>query len=112
MVFLILLILEYRGKKTATNRQGCPCTLSKSSAFEVYTPVLATYPRACHKFRGDCNKPSIKGWNGKDLYASGGSQGGLQTIWAAACGEGVTFARSSITWCFFISAVYFSAVAI
>ena len=42
---------------------------------------------------------TVEGWNGKDLYASGGSQGGLQTIWAAACGEGVTFARSSITWC-------------
>ncbi len=38
-------------------------------------------------------------WNGRDLYASGGSQGGLQTIWAAACGEGVTLAESSITWC-------------
>ncbi len=42
---------------------------------------------------------SVKGWNGKDLVASGGSQGGLQTIWAAGCGEGVTRAESSITWC-------------
>ena len=42
---------------------------------------------------------TLKGWNGKDLYASGGSQGGLQTIWAAACGEGVTRADSRITWC-------------
>ena len=42
---------------------------------------------------------TIKGWNGKDLYASGGSQGGLQTIWAAGCGEGVTRAESGITWC-------------
>ena len=25
-------------------------------------------------------------WDGKNLYASGGSQGGLQTIWAAGCG--------------------------
>ncbi len=38
-------------------------------------------------------------WNGKDLVASGGSQGGLQTIWAAGCGEGLTRAESSITWC-------------
>lgn len=38
-------------------------------------------------------------WNGTDIIASGGSQGGLQTIWAAGCGEGVTDARSSITWC-------------
>ena len=42
---------------------------------------------------------TIKGWNGRDLIASGGSQGGLQTIWAAACGEGVTRAESCITWC-------------
>jgi cephalosporin-C deacetylase-like acetyl esterase len=42
---------------------------------------------------------TLDGWNGKDLYASGGSQGGLQTIWAAACGEGVTKADSGITWC-------------
>ena len=38
-------------------------------------------------------------WNGKDLRARGGSQGGLQTIWAAGCGEGVTQADSGITWC-------------
>jgi cephalosporin-C deacetylase-like acetyl esterase len=42
---------------------------------------------------------TLKGWNGKDLVASGGSQGGLQTIWAAGCGEGVTLAESGITWC-------------
>ena len=42
---------------------------------------------------------TIKDWNGKDLIASGGSQGGLQTIWAAGCGEGVTRAESGITWC-------------
>ena len=42
---------------------------------------------------------TVKGWNGKDLIARGGSQGGLQTIWAAACGEGVTRAESCVTWC-------------
>lgn len=42
---------------------------------------------------------TVEGWNGKELIASGGSQGGLQTIWAAACGEGVTRAESGITWC-------------
>ena len=42
---------------------------------------------------------TIKGWNGKDIIAVGGSQGGLQTIWAAGCGEGVTRAESGITWC-------------
>ena len=42
---------------------------------------------------------TLRGWNGKDLLASGGSQGGLQTIWAAGCGEGVTRAECGITWC-------------
>ena len=42
---------------------------------------------------------TVKGWDGKNLIASGGSQGGLQTIWAAGCGEGVTLAESNITWC-------------
>ena len=42
---------------------------------------------------------TLNGWDGERLIASGGSQGGLQTIWAAGCGEGVTLAESGITWC-------------
>ena len=42
---------------------------------------------------------TVEGWNGRDLIACGGSQGGLQTIWASGCGEGVTRAESSVTWC-------------
>ena len=42
---------------------------------------------------------TVEGWDGVNLEASGGSQGGLQTIWAAACGEGVTLANSEVTWC-------------
>ena len=42
---------------------------------------------------------SLDGWNGRDVRANGGSQGGLQTIWAAGCGEGVLRANSDITWC-------------
>ena len=38
-------------------------------------------------------------WNGKDLIASGGSQGGLQTMWVAALDQDVTVALPSITWC-------------
>ncbi len=38
-------------------------------------------------------------WNGKGLTVSGGSQGGLQTIWAAALDPDVTNADSGITWC-------------
>ena len=38
-------------------------------------------------------------WNKKDLIVSGGSQGGLQTMWAAALDQDVTVAQPSITWC-------------
>lgn len=38
-------------------------------------------------------------WNGKVLSASGASQGGLQTIWAASLDPDVTDAVSIITWC-------------
>ncbi|MBQ3314727.1 MAG: acetylxylan esterase [Kiritimatiellae bacterium] len=39
-----------------------------------------------------------KGWNGRDVQVTGGSQGGLQAIWAAACGEGVTYAEIGVPW--------------
>lgn len=38
-------------------------------------------------------------WNGKDLIVAGGSQGGLQTMWAAALDPDVTEAYPYITWC-------------
>ena len=38
-------------------------------------------------------------WDGKNLIAFGGSQGGLQTMWAAALDQDVTIASPSITWC-------------
>ncbi len=38
-------------------------------------------------------------WDGKDLRAHGGSQGGLQTIWAAGLDPDVTQADSAVTWC-------------
>lgn len=37
-------------------------------------------------------------WNGKDLIVEGGSQGGLQTSWAAGLDKDVTLARPFITW--------------
>lgn len=42
---------------------------------------------------------SFPEWNGRDLIASGGSMGGLQTIWAAGIDSAVTLARPSIPWC-------------
>lgn len=41
---------------------------------------------------------SLPEWNGKDLVAEGGSQGGLQTVWAAGLDPDVSLARPSITW--------------
>ncbi len=38
-------------------------------------------------------------WDGKNLRANGGSQGGLQTVWAAALDPDVTNATPSIPWC-------------
>ena len=42
---------------------------------------------------------SRREWNGRDLVVSGGSQGGLQSIWGAALVPGVTAANISIPWC-------------
>ena len=42
---------------------------------------------------------SLDAWNGKDLIVSGGSQGGLQTIWAAALDHDVSLAEAEIPWC-------------
>ncbi len=38
-------------------------------------------------------------WNGRDLTVSGGSQGGMQAIWAAALDHTVTECHSDVTWC-------------
>ena len=41
---------------------------------------------------------SLPEWNGKDLAVTGGSQGGLQSVWAAALVPGVSEARIAIPW--------------
>jgi cephalosporin-C deacetylase-like acetyl esterase len=38
-------------------------------------------------------------WDGKNLIATGGSQGGLQTVWAAALVDGLSVAQPSVPWC-------------
>ena len=38
-------------------------------------------------------------WNGRDLVANGGSQGGLQSIWAASLVKGLTEAYPDVPWC-------------
>lgn len=38
-------------------------------------------------------------WNGRDIRVTGGSQGGLQAIWAAALDHDVTVAAPNVPWC-------------
>ena len=38
-------------------------------------------------------------WNGRDLTASGGSQGGMQAVWAGALDPAVTQVIANIPWC-------------
>lgn len=38
-------------------------------------------------------------WNGRDLWAQGGSQGGFQTVWAGSLVSGLTVCRPEVTWC-------------
>ncbi|MBE6357227.1 MAG: acetylxylan esterase [Lentisphaerae bacterium] len=42
---------------------------------------------------------TVPEWNGRVLRVTGGSQGGLQTMWAAALDKDITEAIPSITWC-------------
>lgn len=37
-------------------------------------------------------------WNGRDLECQGGSQGGLQTLWAASLCDRLTAARAEVPW--------------
>ena len=38
-------------------------------------------------------------WDGKNLIVSGGSMGGMQSVWAAGLDKDVSLARPSIPWC-------------
>jgi len=42
---------------------------------------------------------SLPAWDGKNLHVSGGSQGGLQVIWAAALEPKVSSTSATIPWC-------------
>ena len=38
-------------------------------------------------------------WNGRGVIAEGGSQGGMQTMWAGGLVEGISQIKPSVTWC-------------
>ncbi len=42
---------------------------------------------------------SLPQWDGKTLIVNGGSQGGLQSVWAAALDHDVSLCKVSIIWC-------------
>ena len=85
--------LGYRGK------------LPAYTAFYVYDEKANAEPRTSYMFgmvmrvlRALEYAKSLNEWNGKDIIVSGGSQGGLQTMWAAGLGDGITHAEPWITW--------------
>ena len=42
---------------------------------------------------------TVKGWDGRNLVSKGGSQGGLQSMWAAGLVEDLTVSRPEVPWC-------------
>ncbi len=42
---------------------------------------------------------TLEMWNGKDLFVHGGSQGGIQAVWAAALDHDVTRCECWVNWC-------------
>ncbi len=71
----------------------------------AFSPHENQNPRTCY-FNGMTQRlmrslqfvKTLPQWNGKDLIVEGGSQGGLQTIWAASLDHDVTLARPGIPW--------------
>ena len=93
------------GADEAYHKQFGEMIKSNGKAY-AFDPVQNSDPEAAY-FNGMALRvmraleylKSLPEWNGKELIASGGSQGGLQTIWAAGLDPQVTRAESSITWC-------------
>ena len=71
-----------------------------------FDPQLNADPETCY-FSGYTYRimralewlKTVPEWNGKDLIVSGGSMGGLQSVWAAGLDPDVTQAYPSIPWC-------------
>ena len=56
------------------------------------------YGMSCRAIRAVEYLKTLPEWNGKDLVASGTSQGGLQVSWVAGLDLGVTLAQPCVTW--------------
>ena len=72
----------------------------------TYDPELNKNPETCF-FNGMVMRvlraleylKTCPEWDGVNIKASGNSQGGLQTMWAAALDKDVTEATPAVTWC-------------
>ncbi|MBE6372097.1 MAG: acetylxylan esterase [Lentisphaerae bacterium] len=72
----------------------------------TYDPELNKNPETCF-FNGMVMRvlraleylKTCPEWDGRNITASGNSQGGLQTMWAAALDKDVTKATPAVTWC-------------
>ena len=71
----------------------------------AFSPFQNEYPEGCY-FNGMALRvlralrylKTRPEWNGRDLECEGGSQGGLQTLWAASLCEDLTAARAEVPW--------------
>ncbi|MBO4708208.1 MAG: DUF2341 domain-containing protein, partial [Kiritimatiellae bacterium] len=69
------------------------------SASEYATPANAyLYYMALRVMRAYEYLKSRPEWNGKDIESLGGSQGGLQAMWAGGLVDGITKVNTQITW--------------
>ena len=60
VVVLELLVGEYRGKEIATDWERCAVALSELTSAEVYTAVLAAYPRTADEAWCSTYEPSVR----------------------------------------------------
>ena len=75
-------------------------TFGLDSAWQNKSTDTAYFGWMCYRImRALQYLKSFPEWNGKDLIASGGSMGGLQTMWAAGLDPDVSEARPDIPWC-------------
>ena len=80
-------------------------SVSSNGYGHAFDPAQNAKPETCYfggmawrVMRGVEYVKSRPEWNGRDLTVTGGSQGSLQSMWAAALVPGVTAAKISIPW--------------
>ena len=80
-------------------------SVSSNGHGHAFDPAQNAKPDTCYfggmawrVMRGVEYVKSRPEWNGRDLTVTGGSQGSLQSMWAAALVPGVTSAKISIPW--------------